>query len=80
MILSRRTLFTTLAMMLPAVAADAAKRRKPVHKVTHVAKAATHGKPAVHHTAKAAPHGKPAAHQKVARRRHPAVKRVAKSG
>jgi hypothetical protein len=61
---SRRTLLSTLALMLPAVAAEAAKPRKPAAKA--------------HHVAKAAPHSKAAKTHKVARRHHPATKPAVK--
>ena len=45
MTVSRRTLLSTLALMLPVAAAEAATKRKPAHKVAKVA----HHKPAKHH-------------------------------
>jgi hypothetical protein len=56
---SRRTLLTTLGLMLPAVAAEAATPHKPRH--------------TVHKVAKAAPH-KPAKAHKLARRHHAPAK------
>ncbi len=57
MTVSRRTLLSTLALMLPVAAAEAATKHKPAHKV--------------HKIAKAGPH-KPAGHHKLARRHTPA--------
>lgn len=49
MTVSRRTLLSTLGlMMLPVVAAEAATKHKPVHKAHKVAKAVPH-KPARRH-------------------------------
>jgi hypothetical protein len=62
--ISRRTLLSTLGLMLPAVAAEAAAKHKPAHKA--------------HKVAKAAPH-KPARRRKLARRHGP-VKPAAKHG
>jgi len=42
---SRRTLLTSLGLVLPAMAAEAATPRKRVAKPHRVAKAATHAKP-----------------------------------
>lgn len=64
MSISRRTLLSTIGLLLP-VAAEAATSRKPAAKVHHVAKV-HHAKP--HHVAKV--HAKPGKAHKVARRRH----------
>lgn len=66
MTFSRRTLLSTLGLMLPAMAAEAATPRKPATKA--------------HRVAKAAPHAKPGKTHKVARRRHPAAKPPVKQG
>ena len=42
MTFSRRTLLSTLGLMLPAMAAEAATPHKPIHKAHKLAKAAPH--------------------------------------